>query len=357
MRQRSRAFTVGLVVPFSGPEAMYGPSCGLCARLAVEEVNAGTGILGRPVRLRVVDGGGDAGRVAREVDRLVGRGEVDAVVGWHLSAVRRRLGPRLRGRVPYVYTALYEGGETTPGVIAIGETPEIQLHPGLRWMSEEIGVRRWFVVGNDYVWPRRSADSVRELSGDRSAPRICEARFVELGARDFGPVLDRIGCGDADGVLMLLVGHDAVRFNRQFAERGLEERCARFSPLMDEGMLRELGPDASTDVFTASGYFESLPTPDNLDFGSRYVQRFGPDAPVLGAPGESCYEGVRLLAGLVAMAGTADADRVADVASRTSYRGPRGPVEIDGTSTRQQVYMATADGPGFDVLASLPGGR
>lgn len=354
MDERSSVFTVGLVVPLAGPEAIYGPSCVLCARLASEEINAGPGVLARPVRLRIVDGGRGPDRVAREVERLVERGEIDAVVGWHLSAVRQRLAPRLRGRVPYVYTALYEGGETTPGVVAIGETPEIQLYPGLRWMAEEIGVRRWFVVGNDYVWPRRSTETVRALlDRDRSGPRIAEADFVDLGTRDYGPVLDRIGRSDGDGVLMLLVGRDAVRFNRQFSARGLEERCARFSPLMDEGMLRDLGPGSSSDIFTASGYFESLPTADSMVFGSRYVRRFGPDAPVLGAPGESCYEGVRLLAELVTAAGSADAARVTEIARGSGYHGPRGHVRIDGTATRQQVYMATAVGAEFDILASL----
>ena len=354
MRQRSPVFTVGLVVPLAGPEAMYGPSCILCARLAAEELNAGSGILARAVRLRIVDGGRGPERVACEVERLVDRGEIDAVVGWHLSAVRQRLTPRLRARVPYIYTALYEGGETTPGVVAIGETPEIQLHPGLRWMSEEIGVRDWFVVGNDYVWPRRSTEKVQALvDGERCGPSIGEADFVGLGTRDFAPVLDRIARSGADGVLMLLVGHDAVRFNRQFAARGLEERCARFSPLMDESMLRDLGPGASNDIFTASGYFESLPTADSLGFGSRYVHRFGPGAPVLNAPGESCYEGVRLLAGLVDAVGSADADRVTTLARCSGYHGPRGHVRIDGTATRQQIYMAAADGAEYEVLDSL----
>uniref|UniRef100_UPI00254D1D0A ABC transporter substrate-binding protein n=1 Tax=Klebsiella pneumoniae TaxID=573 RepID=UPI00254D1D0A len=77
--------------------------------------------------------------------------------------------------------------------ITIGETPEIQLHPGLRWMADEIGVRDWFVVGNDYVWPRRSTETVRALvDDDRAGPSIGEADFVGLGTRDFGPVLDRI---------------------------------------------------------------------------------------------------------------------------------------------------------------------
>ena len=95
---------------------MFGPSCELCAQLAVEEVNAAGGMLGREVGLTLVDGSGSPQQVAGEVDGLVRSGMVDAVLGWHLSAVRQVLAPRLAARVPYVYTPLYEGGERAAGV-------------------------------------------------------------------------------------------------------------------------------------------------------------------------------------------------------------------------------------------------
>ncbi|MEV1292249.1 substrate-binding domain-containing protein [Pseudonocardia sp. NPDC049635] len=346
-------FTVALVIPFAGSEALYGPSCLLCAQLAAEEINAEGGILGRPVRMIVVDGGAGPSRVADEVGSLVDAGRVDAVVGWHTSAVRQRLAPRLRSRVPYVFTALYEGGETTPGVFAIGETPEIQLYPALRWMAEEIGVRRWFVVGNDYVWPRRSTELTCRFLHECGAPPLDGVEFLELGTVDFGPVLRRIESGSCDGVLMLLVGRDAVEFNRQFARRGLEDRCARFSPLMDESMLTQIGARASRDVFTAAGYFESLPTAESLGFGARYVRRFGPDAPVLNAPGESCYDGVRVLAELIERAGTAEVGPLTEAADRSCHDGPRGTVRVTGARTEQRIYLATADGADYDILASI----
>jgi len=72
------------------------------------------------------------GRVADEVGALVVADLIEAVVGWQISAVRQALAPRLALRVPYVYTALYEGGERTPGVFVVGETPSRQLLPAMR---------------------------------------------------------------------------------------------------------------------------------------------------------------------------------------------------------------------------------
>src|SRR4051812_39561336 len=116
MAAADETLDIALVIPLAGSAGIFGPSCELCASLAVEEVNARGGILGREIRLAVVDGAGPPGHVADEVGVLVSAGVVDAVVGWHISAVRQVLAPRIAGQVPYVYTALYEGGERTPGV-------------------------------------------------------------------------------------------------------------------------------------------------------------------------------------------------------------------------------------------------
>ncbi|MEK8105718.1 ABC transporter substrate-binding protein [Micromonospora sp. M12] len=102
------------------------------------------------------------------------------------------------------------------------------------------GVRRWFVVGNDYVWPRRTARAAQRYAL-RGGGQVVGRHFLPLDAHDFTEVLRRIEHSDADAVLMLLVGADAVRFNRAFARSGLDQRCLRLSTLMDENMLLASG--------------------------------------------------------------------------------------------------------------------
>ena len=119
---------VALVVPLHGSAGIFGPSCAGCAQLAAEELNASAGVLGRELRLSVVDGSAAPRVVADQVGALAASGRADAVVGWHISAVRQAVAPRVAGLVPYVYTALYEGGERTPGVFCTGETPSRQRH-------------------------------------------------------------------------------------------------------------------------------------------------------------------------------------------------------------------------------------
>lgn len=343
---------VALVVPLQGPAGIFGPSCELSAQLAAEEINAAGGILDREVRLVVVDGGAAPQRVVAEVEELVSLGAVDAVAGWHISAVRKALAPRIAHRVPYIYTAQYEGGERTPGVFLTGEVPVRQLLPAMRLLAESAGARRWCTVGNDYVWPRETALAARRYARSCGG-RIRDEVFVPLGTHDFGPALRRIERCEADAVLMLLIGDDAVRFNRAFAGRGLHQGCLRLSPHMDENMLLATGVEGTSGLWATSGFFETLATAESLDFGRRYSRRFGVEAPPVGNLGESCFEGLRLLAALAERARSLDVADMRRVSGTVDYEGPRGALRLRGNHLHQRVYLARADAFDFDIVAQF----
>jgi urea transport system substrate-binding protein len=348
----SSVANVALVIPLHGSAGLFGPSCELCAQLAADEINEGAGVAGRQVRLSIVDGSARPDAVADEVAALAAAGLLDAVVGWHISAVRQALAPRLAGVVPYVYTALYEGGERTPGVFLTGEIPSRQLLPAMRWLKHERGVVRWCIVGNDYVWPRATATSARVYA------QICGGEihfetFVPLGWQRWGSAITGVKRSRAQAVIMLLVGADAVGFNRAFAAAGLDDRCLRLSTLIDENTLVGSGAANTRGICAAAGYFETLLTPESLDFGWRYSRCFGPDAPTLNSVGESCYEGMLLLSALAERAGGLDVGRMMAAAERLSYASPRGEVHMHRRHVEQRVYLAEADALQFDVVAQL----
>ena len=171
-------FVVGLLVPINGSAGIWGPSSIACAQLAQTEINAAGGLLDRQLRLRVIDSSDEALEVGSVTAELMRSGAIDAIVGMHTSQVRQRVLRDVARQIPYVYTPLYEGGEHTPGVFALGETPGQQLRPALEYLIERYRARRWMFIGHDYVWPRVShrlaaryvADRGGELLGDRYLP-------------------------------------------------------------------------------------------------------------------------------------------------------------------------------------------
>jgi urea transport system substrate-binding protein len=343
---------VAFVAPMQGPTGIYGPSCLSCAQLAVEQLNAHDGIAGRQVELILVDGGQEPRVVAEEVSRLVDARRVEAVAGWHISAVRQAITRRVGGRVVYVYAAMHEGHDDTPGVFMLGERPVNQLLPAARWMHEQLGVGRWAVVGNDYVFPRVTAAAARQALRDGPSSIVSET-YVPLGTTDFRSVLAGLRRPGVEGVIMLLMGQDAVHFNRQFARAGLSDALARLSPAVEENTLLGGGADANAGLYAAAAYFDGMGTVEGRELESAYYARYGEYAPALNAVGESCYEAIHFLARMGRVCGSIDVAAAEKMRSGHFYEGPRGLMRLDGNLVNQDVYLAAADGLEFEVQEQI----
>ena len=346
------AVSIAFVVPMQGPTGIYGPGCLACGELAAEDLNSAGGIAGRPVELVAVDAGRSPDEVAAEVAGLVAVGRVDAIAGWHISAVRQAITARVGGRALYAFAAMHEGGDDTPGVFMIGERPVNQLLPATAWMRANHGVSRWAVVGNDYVFPRVTGSTARAvLQGSPS--QVVSETYVPLGTRDFAGVLRGLESGDQDGVIMLLMGQDAVHFNRQFAAAGLSSSLTRLSPAVEENTLLAGGAGANANVFAAAAYFDSLTTPESAGLAERYYRRFGEYAPSLNAVGESCYESLMFLRQVGDACGSLEVEPALHLAEHHSYSSPRGLMRMHGNLVDQDVYIAAADGLRFEIQEQI----
>ena len=334
---------VGMLIPMSGAAGLWGPSCLACATLATEDWNRAGGMRGRQVRLTVIDASDESETLEDEVRDLVAEGGVAAMVGMHTSSVRERITRVAGGRLPLVYTPLYEGGRLPPGVMAIGETPNDQLLPALAWLSTRYRLSRWFLLGNDYCWPRRT----HALASEALAAAGCEVRgnrFVPLGACDPERAVDEIRRSNAQAVLMSLVGQDAVDFNRAFGASGLGARVLRLSCAIEENGLLAMGADCTDGLFVAAGYFANLSTDRNSSFKERYWSRFGDRAPTLNALGQSTYEGVAFLRGLMSR-DMRRAEIKFDSVRATQWRS--------NTDKATPIYLAQAEGLALSVVRRL----
>lgn len=349
---QSDVVRIGMVVPLQGPGGIFGPSCIAVSEFACQELNARNGIAGRRVEMEYIDGGQELSRVAADVSALLDAGRIDALSGWHISSVRHHLVPIIRGRIPYVYTSLYEGGECRPNVYCSGETPEQQIYPALRWLRDNLGIRSWYVVGADYVWPRRTYSMIKHFCSALGI-EISGASFVPMGQADDPRLPTAAAASGCDAVLTLLVGQDAVDFNRCFAADGLYEQILRYSPLMEENMLLAGGPETTGNLYASAAYFRTLITEPSMQFIGDYADGNGGAAPALNNMAESCYQGIYTLSHLARRAGGLDATGCDAGIDGLSFDSPRGPVKFEGNQAQQQIYLARADGVDFDVVASL----
>lgn len=293
-RGSSGKLRVANFVALSGPPGIWAPSAMNSTLLAAYEINAAGGILGREVEVLFLDASGTADDITRRVEDVIALDEVDVIVGSHTSAVRVALRNRIAGRVPYIYTTVYEGGERTPGVIAIGETPRSQLRPAIHWMADAKKASRWYLIGSNYVWPWFSHQSMKRYITD-SGGQVVGEEFVPVGEDDYEAHISRIREEAPDVVLVSLIGADSIKFNRAFAEQGLASKVLRLANAFDETVLLGIGPDNTENLFCASGYFGGINSEDAEAFMSRYEAAFGSSAAPAGSVGQSNYEGLKFL--------------------------------------------------------------
>lgn len=362
MKQRSRScrdrqeMTIALCVPLGGAAGLWAPCALASAQLAVDELNAASGIAGRPCRLLTINAGDDARELESALTGLIGEHAVDALVGMHTSAVRLDLLKAVGGQIPFVYTPLYEGGERTPGVFAIGETTRRQLQPAIQWISMQRRPKRWFFVGNDYVWPHAAHRLAHRFVTEAGA-QVVGDMYLPFGGGDYAEVLDAIRRQRADAVLLSLIGQDTIDFNRAFGEAGLAGQIVRLSCALGENELLGIGARNTADLYVASGYFASLPTDANLGFKERYRGRYGVRAPTLDTFGQSTYEGIHFLAALLDDAHGRRLSEYAGLAqlgtAPLAYRSARGAAYAGGRVNRVPIYLARAEGHHFEVIAPL----
>lgn len=288
---RARTFDVGLLIPTSGTMGLLGPGAFACARLARDMWNEHGGVDGREVRLSVIDSGETAASLDHELRTMLAERELDALVVLSNTAVCRRVAAVVDARIPLIYTPLYEGCGLPQWVHAIGETPDRQLLPAIDWMAERYRPRRWYLLGNDYSWPRRThAVAMPRLRS--VGAEIVRERYVPLGEPDYGPVVEDIAASGAEIVLVSLLAGDAVRMCREFERAGLGGRVLRLSTVVEENAVLGVGHASSEGMFVSHGYFAALDSDHNGAFKERYRGQFGDRAPALNSTSQSVYEGM-----------------------------------------------------------------
>jgi urea transport system substrate-binding protein len=346
-------FKIGLFIALSGPASLFGPTQKASAELATEEINKAGGILGRQIRLIPTDAGGPPAESAKSAIRLMLDEKVDMLVGSHDSATREALVATIKGKVPYIYTPVYEGGECAFNTYVIADTPEQQIRPSVAFMMKDRGAKSVYLIGDDYVWPRKCNEQAKKYIADNGGKVVAE-EYVPFGAPNkFEEIVTRIKSAKPDMVLITLVGADNVNFNRTFAGFGLDKDIARLSLLLEENTLLGIGPDSSNNLFSSMSYYANAPGEANKKFKAAYFAKFGDKAPQLGLIGADCYGGIYCAHALATKAGGTDAKKCMAASEGLSFPTAAGSVAMRGRHVDKTMYLATCKGTEFDIIKTF----
>ena len=347
-------FKMATFLALSGPASLFGPTQTACAKLAVDQINAAGGIGGNKVTVIPADGGATPAEAAKAAIRLMLRDKVDLVLGSHNSAVREAIVAALKGRVPYVYTPLYEGGECNSNVYVTADSPQQQVQPSISWLAKTLGAKTYYLIGNDYVWPHKTNEQAKKYIA-AAGGKVVGEEYLPLGAPNkFEDAVTRIKAKKPDLVVITLVGGDNVNFNRTFAGFGLDKSIKRVSYLLEELTLSGIGDKSSNGLYSAMSYFVNEKSEANEKFKASFAKAFAPKPPPLSMLGADVYSGIYCAKALVERAGgTKDAGKLMAAANNLSYKTATGTGAMTNRHVVKDMYLAECKGTSFDIVETF----
>ena len=316
---------VGSILDETGPLNIYGTPMVDATRLAVDNINANGGVLGRPLELVEVDSKSDQNEYISGAERLASM-DLAVVHGGITSASREAIRPVFDdAEMLYFYNVLYEGGVCDINTFITGTVPTQQVEPLLRWAVENIGPRV-YVVAADYNYGQISADWA-ETYAPAAGAEILATDFFPLDVSEFGTTLSAIQDADPDVIFSFLVGGAHISFYSQFAASGLADEMTIVSTTFGLGNEHiALEPAAQENLYVAYSYFQELDTPENAAFVAAWQDAYGSDYPYITDLAVDTWDGWHMWAEAVERAGTTDREAViAELQKGANFVSPTRP--------------------------------
>ncbi|WP_433326154.1 urea ABC transporter substrate-binding protein [Spirillospora sp. CA-294931] len=332
---------VGVLHSLSGTMAISEVTVRDSELLAIEEINARGGVLGRRLRPVIEDGASDWPTFAQKAQKLIKKDRVAAVFGGWTSASRKAMLPVFeRNRALLWYPVQYEGMESSPYIFYTGATTNQQIVPALDYLRQR-GKKKLFLVGSDYVFPR-TANKVIKAYARAHGIRILGEEYTPLGHTEYSTLINKISAAEPDAVFNTLNGDSNVAFFKQMKAAGIS---AAQLPVMSVSIAEEevkgIGDDNIAGQPVAWNYYQTTPGAENARFVRAFTAKYG-RAKVTSDPMEAGYNAVHLWAAAVTKAGTTEVEAVRRAAAGISLALPEGRVTIDGAT--QHLYKTARIG-------------
>lgn len=296
--------------------------------MALEEINANGGILGKKIEPVVEDGASDPAVFAEKIEKLLTGDCVAAVFGGWTSASRKAMLPVVEADNGLLfYPVQYEGLEASENIYYTGATTNQQIIPAMDFLKSE-GVKTLFLAGSDYVFPRTANKIIKQYAKELGIEIVGE-EYVPLDDDDWTTQVAKIVEAKPDFVFNTINGSSNVGFIKAYYEQGLSPET---SPIISVSIAEEEAPAMGKDVtgqYAAWNYFQSVESPANDAFIKAFQARYGDDRPT-SDPMEAAYTSLYLYKALVEKADSFDVDEINASADGVTFDAPEGTVTIDG---------------------------
>lgn len=348
---------VGVLQSLSGTMAISEVPLEDAELLAIDQINASGGVLGKQIVPVEEDGASDPSTFAQKATKLIEEDKVVTVFGGWTSSSRKAMLPVFQKFHNLLwYPVQFEGNECSPNIMYSGAQPNQQALPALTW-AEEKGYKSYFLLGSDYVYPR-TANLILKKHIAHDGMTLAGEEYVPLGGTDFSSIIAEIQQSKPDIIINTLNGDSNVSFFKQMEAAGLTpDKLPVMSFSIAEPEAKAMGPSLLAGSYTSWNYFQSLPGPTNAAFVAAYKAKFGADS-VVDDPMVHGYVDVYEWAAAVKKAGSFNPNKVRDAAVALGFEdSPLGSVKFaDNQSMVQTGYIGELQPDGqFKIIWQSPG--
>jgi ABC-type branched-subunit amino acid transport system substrate-binding protein len=354
-----RPVKVGVIADQTGPLSFMGIADANVARMVIDEINAGGGLLGQEVELFLEDSETTDSAAAACAAKLVRQDQVDVIFGGIFSSTRQAIKSSavVEGKTLYIYPEQYEGQECDPLIFCTGPVPAQQVDPLIPWLMQRTGAKKFALPSADYIWPRIMNEKVREIV-TAGGGEIIEEDYHPLDHTDYGETVDKIMSGGAEVVFNTIVPPGVVPFFQQLHDAGFTKRgghlvCTYF----DETCLNLVPAEQVEGLYSCLDYYQDVDDPFSKELLGRYDKLYPGSAMFTG--GGACsgmYRGLRLWESAVREAGSLDQEGVIGALDHAKIAvGPGGPAEmVPGQHhVRMNMYIAQVLDGAMKIVKSL----
>jgi len=335
---------LGLLHSLSGTIAIAEASLVDAEKLAIEEINAAGGVLGRQIEIVIEDGASDNPTFAEKAKKLLQRDKVAAIIGCYTSALNQNKGL-------LYYPTYYEGQEQDKYVMYPSQEATQSVIAAIEWMAKQQG-KTFFLVGSDYIYPRL-CNKIAKPTVARMGGSTVGEEYVPLGHTEFSSIINKIKAAKPDWIYSTVVGGSNVAFYKQLKAAGLGgDKQKLLSTVVSENEIEGIGKDNAVGYYACMGYFQSIKSERNDKFVKAIKAKYGQDR-VVGDPMQVAYNSVYLWKMAVEKAKSFDVEKVIAASAGLELDAPEGKVTVHATNhhvaKRVRVGKARPDGQ-FDIV-------
>ena len=339
-----KPIVIGVPVGLSGANSVVAPSVVQAAELAVEEINAAGGVLGRKLALEVADDASGAAGAQKAFDSLIYQKKVDVIIAMETSAARNAGLPAVtKGRVPYIYTSFYEGRSCNKNLFVNGWVHTLQVPPVIDAFKDK-GAKSYFLIGSDYAFGRGMLAFTRAYI-EKTGGKVVGEEYLPMDGSDWTAIISKLKEAKPDALVTSTAGGAPnVTLTKQLRGAGVSLPYANLA--VDEGTAKSMGKDAE-GIYLSASYVTGIDSPQNKAFLAAMEKKFGS---ALRTPNDLSvpeYEAIHLYKAAVEKAGGTETAKVLAALPTVTATGPRGTI---GMSKQHHapltMYLGQVQGDG-----------